>query len=130
VNYRKIGFGLGLFSVVLGALEIAAAHRLSQALDEEGDHDALLKTFGARDVLSGINLLTAPAAATNVWGRVAGDAMDIAALGAAARKNPGKPATWGALAFVAGATLLDVMTALGLDRETGKTLPTHPPLPS
>ena len=87
-----------------------------------------------RVLLSSLSIATclafAPAAATNVWNRVAGDAMDIAALGAAARKNPGKPAVWGAIAFVAGATLLDVMTAIGLDEQTGKTLPTHPPLPS
>ena len=130
MDVKKIGFGLGLFSIALGALEIAAAHRISQALDGEKEHDALLRTFGARELLAGVNLLMAPAVATNVWNRVAGDAMDIAALGAAARKDPARPAVWGALAFVAGATLLDVMTAIGLDKETGKTLPTHPPLPA
>lgn len=31
--------------------------------------------------------------------------------------------SWGALAFVTGATILDVLTARGLDRQTGKLLP-------
>jgi hypothetical protein len=129
VDGRKTGFGLGLFSVALGAAELFAPRRLAGALGAE-DHAGVVRAFGARELLAGANLLVAPAVATNVWNRVAGDAMDLVALGAAARRSPGNRVVWGALAFVAGVTLLDVVTALRLDETTGKTLPTHPPLPS
>jgi hypothetical protein len=60
---------------------------------------------------------------TNIWNRVVGDGMDLAALGVAFARSSRRPATAGALAFVAGATLLDVIAARGLDVETGRTFP-------
>lgn len=129
MDYKKISLGLGLFSLALGAAELFASSRIAKGLDAEG-HEGLVKGFGAREVLAGVNLIAAPAVATNVWNRVAGDVMDIVATSAAARNSPRNRLTWGALAFVLGATALDVWTALGLDQQTGKTLPTHAPLPS
>lgn len=129
VDYKKLGYGLGLFSLALGAAELLGARRITRALDAEG-HETLVKAFGARELLAGASLVAAPAVATNVWGRVAGDVMDIVASSAAAKNSPRNALTWGALAFVLGATAIDVWTALGLDRTTGKTLPTYPPLPS
>src|ERR1700712_203671 len=67
--------------------------------------------------------LSAPAKLWPVWGRVAGDALDLVALGAAARKSPRNRTVWGSLAFVAAATALDVFVAGGLDRTTGKMSP-------
>ena len=129
VDYKKLGFGLGVFSLALGAAELLGARRITRALDAEG-HETMVKAFGARELLAGASLIAAPALGTNVWGRVAGDIMDIVASSAAAKNSPRNALTWGALAFVLGATAIDVWTALGLDRTTGKTLPTHPPLPS
>lgn len=122
MDYRKLGFGLGLFSIALGAAELLAARRVAAALDAEG-HEGLVKGFGARELLAGANLIAAPAVATNVWNRVAGDAMDLTALALAAKASPKNRAIWGSIAFVIGATLLDIVTARGLDRTTGKTLP-------
>ena len=68
-------------------------------------------------------LLRGPAVSTNVWNRVIGDGMDLAALGLAFTRSDRKKAVAGALGFVAGATLLDALTARGLDRETGRTFP-------
>lgn len=129
MDYKKISLGLGVFSLVLGAAELFGSKRIAEGLDAQG-HEGLVKGFGAREVLAGVSLLAAPAVATNVWNRVAGDVMDIVATSAAAKNSPGNKLTWGALAFVLGATALDVWTAVGLDRTTGKTLPTHAPLPS
>lgn len=122
MDYRKLSVGLGVFSLVLGAAELLASRRITAALDAEG-HEGLVKGFGAREVAAGIGILAAPAVATNVWNRVAGDAMDLASLGLAARNSPGNKAVWGAIAFVVGATVLDALVAVGLDRETGKTFP-------
>lgn len=122
MDYRKLGFGLGLFSIGLGIAELAASKRIARGLSAE-DHDGLVRAFGARELLAGAALLSGPAHSVRVWNRVAGDAMDIAALGLTARRAPQNKAVWGAIAFVAAATALDVVTALGLDRTTGKTLP-------
>lgn len=122
MDYKKLGLGLGIFSVALGAVELFASRRITRALDAEG-HEGLVKAFGARELLAGANLLMAPAHATNVWNRAAGDVMDIAAAGAAVANSPRNRWTWGVLAFVVGALALDSWVARGLDGQTGKTLP-------
>lgn len=124
MDFKKLGLGLGVFSLALGAAELFGAKKITQTLDVEG-HEGLVKGFGAREVAAGIALLNAPASSTNVWNRVLGDMMDLTALGLAARKAPGNKAVWGSLAFVTGATVLDVVTALGLDKQTGKIEPTR-----
>lgn len=122
MDYKKLGFGLGLFSIALGAAELFAGRRIAKALDAE-DGEAIVHAFGAREMVAGIGLLSAPANAAGVWGRVVGDGLDLAALSAAAARSPRNRAIWASLAFVAGATLIDVLVARGLDRTTGKTLP-------
>ena len=117
-TYKQLGLGLGVFSVVLGLTELLAARRITRELDAEG-HEGLVRGFGARELAAGAALLVSPANSTNVWMRVAGDAMDLAALGAAARRSPRNRAVWGALAFVVAATALDLIVARGLDRTTG-----------
>jgi hypothetical protein len=122
MDYKKISFGLGLFSIALGAVELLASRRIAKALDADGN-EGLVKAFGGREIIAGVGLLQSPAHATRVWNRVAGDAMDLGALGLAAKASPRNKATWGAIAFVVGATALDILTAVGLDRQTGKTIP-------
>ena len=68
-------------------------------------------------------LLRGPAVSTNLWNRVFGDAMDLAALGLAFSRSDRRPAVAGALEFVAGATLLDVAAARGLDASDRSYLP-------
>ena len=125
--YKKLGLGLGVFSIALGVTELFAAKRITSALDADG-HEGLVRGFGAREVVAGIGLLGAPANASGVWNRVAGDAMDLTALSAAAASAPRNKAVWGALAFVVGAAVLDVIVARGLDRTTGKTFPVREPV--
>lgn len=122
MDYRTASIGLGIFSLALGAAEWLGARRIAGALDAP-DHDKTVRAFGAREVASGVAILQSPAHAPRVWGRVAGDALDMAALALAARRSPGNRVIWGAVAFVAAAGALDVLVALGLDRTTGKTLP-------
>ena len=120
--YKRLGYGLGLFSLALGALELLAAPRIARSLDAPR-RKGLIRAFGAREVVAGLGLVGAPASSSAVWGRVAGDALDLVALGAAARKSPRNRTVWGSLAFVAAATALDVFVARGLDRTTGKMSP-------
>jgi hypothetical protein len=120
MDYKKLSLGLGVFSLALGAIELLGSKRIAETLDAD-ESDGVIKAFGAREILAGVNLLIAPAVATNMWNRVAGDVMDLAATGLAAKNSPKNKAVWGSLAFVAGALLLDAFVANGLDRTTGKT---------
>jgi hypothetical protein len=121
---RTAGYGLGLFSLALGVGELAATRPIARALgsDTRGARTTL-RLFGARELLAGAGLVAAPAHAALVWGRVAGDVLDLGALALAARRAPRRATVWGAIAFVAGAMAVDVLTARRLDRETGKTAP-------
>lgn len=122
MDFKKLGFGLGLFSIALGAAELLVPRRITRALDAEG-HEGLVRGYGAREIATGAAILAQPAVATGIWGRVAGDVLDLGTLGVAARRSPRNRAVWGAIAFVAGVTIVDAVTALGLDRRTGKTAP-------
>lgn len=122
MDYKKLSLGLGLFSLALAATEIFGARRITRALDAEG-HEGLVKGYGVREAAAGVAILNAPAVATNIWARVAGDVVDLGTLGLAARNSPRNKAVWGAIAFVVGATVLDALVALALDGQTGKTAP-------
>jgi hypothetical protein len=124
MNYKKLGLGLGFFSIGLGLLEVAAPGRIARWLGVEGKSaETITRLFGGRELLAGAMLLRAPAVSTNVWNRVFGDVMDLAALGVAFSRSNRKSAVAGALAFVGGATLLDTITARGLSDETARTFP-------
>ena len=116
-TYKTLSLGLGLFSIALGAAELFAPRRITRALDAEGS-EGLVKGFGVREIAAGAALLSAPAHSTRVWGRVAGDALDLGALAIAARNSPRNGLVWGAIGLVVGITLLDVLTARGLDART------------
>lgn len=124
MDYKTAGFGLGILSLAIAAAELFGARRITTALGVEGS-ETLVKAFGAREAAAGAALLAAPAVSTNVWMRVGGDVMDLGALGLAARRGGTRPAWWAALAFVGVATAIDVVVARGLDRTTGKMLPTR-----
>ena len=124
MDYKKLGWGLGVFSVGLGLAELVAPGRLARSLGVEGrTAKRVIFAFGAREMLAGGMLLRGPAVSTNVWNRAIGDAMDAGALGLAFTRSNRKGALTGALAFVAGAAILDIIAARGLDRQTGRTFP-------
>jgi hypothetical protein len=122
MNAKAIALGLGWFSIGLGAVDVFASRRIARSLDAER-HEPLIKGVGLREIATGLGLLQAPAHSARSWNRVAGDAFDIVALGAVARKSPRNRIVWGALALVIAATVADVLTARALDRQTGKTAP-------
>ena len=124
MDYKKLGLGLGVFSIGLGLVEMLAARRVAKGLGVEGGTaEGVIRLFGAREMLAGGMLLRGPAVSTNVWNRVIGDVIDLGALVVAAPRTSRPAALAGALGFVAGATALDVYAARGLDRETGRTWP-------
>lgn len=124
MDYKKLGLGLGVFSIGLGLLEVAAPGRIARWLGvDERSSKKIVGLFGGRELLAGAMLLRGPAVSTNAWNRVVGDAMDLGALGLAFSRSDRKGAVAGALGFVAGATIIDILAARGLARETGRTFP-------
>jgi hypothetical protein len=122
---KRVGLGLGYFSIGLGLLEVAAPGRLARLLGLEGSKAArnTLFAFGLRELAAGGMLLRGPGVSTNTWNRVIGDALDAGALALAFRGSNRRPAVAGALAFVGAAMAADWLTARALDRETGRTFP-------
>ena len=124
MDYKKLGLGLGVFSVGLGLVEVAAPGRLARWLGvERKTAKRVIGLFGARELLAGAMLLRGPAVSTNAWNRVVGDTIDFGALGLAFSRSNRKGAVAGALGFVAGAAIIDAIAARGLAGETGRTFP-------
>src|SRR5690242_4087349 len=120
MDYKRMGLGLGVFSVALGIAELAASGRIARWLGVEGSRaKTIIGLFGARELLAGGMLLRGPAVSTNVWNRVIGDGIDAAALSLAFTRSDRKASVGAALAFVGGAAVADWIVARGLDRQTG-----------
>jgi uncharacterized membrane protein len=120
-NEEKIARGLGWFSIGLGLAEIVAPRGLAKLIGVRGDYNGLLRMMGAREITSGIGLLTGRQPNANwMWSRVGGDAIDLALLGAAfklKRSNRNKLAI--ATAAVAGVAALDAICSQRLSRRNG-----------
>src|SRR5438309_7332574 len=105
MEYKRLGTGLGYFSLALGLVELAAPGRIARWLGiESKPAKSVIALFGARELLAAGMLLRGPAVSTNVWNRVIGDGIDLAALGLAFTRSDRKTAVAGAVGFVAGAT--------------------------
>jgi uncharacterized membrane protein len=105
---RQLGQILGLFSVGLGLAEVLAPRAVGRAIGV-GDHPAIMRMVGVREIVTGLGLLSERAPGTWAWARVAGDAMDLALLGAATSSPDADPRRIAAAtAGVLGVTALDV----------------------
>lgn len=105
---RQLGQILGWFSVGLGLAELLAPRAFGRAVGV-GDHPALVRMLGARQVVIGLGMLSERAPGNWAWARVAGDAMDLALLGAAASAPDADPRRIAAAtAGILGVAALDV----------------------
>ena len=111
---------LGWFSIGLGALELFGAKGLCRWLGMER-HEALIRAYGAREIATGIGILSSRDPTPWIWGRVAGDALDFATLATAASDRDSR-ADRVALAAVAvaGLTIVDVVCAESLGKMSGE----------
>lgn len=87
---RQLGQLLGLLSVGLGLAELLAPRALGRAVGV-GDHPAIIRMLGVRGIVTGLGMLSQRAPGNWAWARVAGDAMDLALLGAAASSPDADP---------------------------------------
>ena len=84
MDYKKLGLGLGILQHRAGTARGCRAGRLARWLGVDGKTaKTVIRLFGARELLAGGMLLRGPAVSTNLWNRVLGDGMDLAALGLA-----------------------------------------------
>lgn len=108
---RKLAYGLGWFSIGLGLVELFGAARLGRALGL-GHRTSLLRLFGLREIATGIGIFASGESAPWLWGRVAGDALDLIVLAGALRDgNPKRRNAALAAGNVAAVTALDVLAA-------------------
>jgi hypothetical protein len=104
----RLAKGLGWLGIGLGLAQLVAPHRFTRALGMERT-DALVRGFGVREIASGILTLSVDKK-LGLWSRVAGDALDAAALvHALDRSNPRRDNAKLALAMVAGVAVLDLI---------------------
>jgi hypothetical protein len=112
--------GLGWFSLALGAAEVFGGRSIARWLGME-QHERLIRAYGVREIVKGVGILASNDPTPWVWGRVAGDALDLATLSKgltdpkAEREN-----VMLAMAAVAGATALDIYCANALTGETSR----------
>ncbi len=108
---RQAAQALGYTSLALGVAEIAAPEFLSRRLGIE-NRPKLMGALGAREIAAGVAILSQDNKKPGLWSRVAGDAVDLALLGLAARNSDRKKGVAAATAMVLGITALDVMCAM------------------
>jgi hypothetical protein len=133
---RRVAAGLGIFSIGLGLLELLAPRRLARLIGLEPAHvprwlrlggtsrldpsetrALVLRGLGARDVVSGIGILTRPRPAAWLWSRVAGDLMNLSLLGLAFTwRRADRPRLIGATAAVLAVTALDAFVSMEYTR--------------
>jgi hypothetical protein len=115
--------GLGLFSIALGIAEVVAPRALARTLGMKGQ-EGLIVGYGLREIATGVGILASKDPTPWIWGRVAGDGLDLATLATALEGNSPKKTNVGiAMAAVAGVTALDVYCAQTLSRESPHPLP-------
>lgn len=121
-TYRVVQ-GLGVFSIVLGVFELVCGRWLGRSLGlDRKEH--IVRLYGGREILTGIAILASKDPTPWVWGRVAGDALDIGALAYGYARDPddGRGIA-SALLAVGGATAADVYCAVKLSSASKVPLP-------
>ena len=108
---RQLGQILGVVSIGLGLAQLLAPRAVGRAIGV-GDHPAIIRMVGAREIVTGLGILSERAPGAWAWARAAGDAMDLALLGAATSSPEADPRRIAAAtAGVLGIAALDVYSA-------------------
>jgi hypothetical protein len=114
---RRMARGLGWVSIGLGLAELLGPGSMARAAGLRTS-DRMLRGYGARELVTGMALLTSDNPEPYVWARVAGDALDIATVGAqSAGERRGLQRTVPAMLALLGVTALDLLCAAQLRRE-------------
>lgn len=121
MNDQQLANGLGWFSIGLGLAELLAPEKVGQAIGVRNHHN-VFRALGVREIASGVAILAQEKPVESLWSRVAGDAIDLSLLGSAlTSQETNRPRLVGAIAAVAGVTVLDVLCSTRLS--AGRTQP-------
>jgi uncharacterized membrane protein len=106
---KELGEALGWFSVGLGLSALLAPRKTAGLAGINRNHQTMVRLVGAREIASGLGILSGQRPDAWLWSRVVGDAMDLALL-ATAFLSPKTKRTrlLAATAAVAGVTLADI----------------------
>jgi len=107
---RSPARALGWFSIALGLAELAMPRRMARVAGAP-NLPALTRACGLREVGTGIGILTSKDPSPWLWVRVAGDALDIAAVGGGLVTRGRPLRTLTSLAVLVGVTLIDMKVA-------------------
>lgn len=115
----RLARGLGWFSLGLGITQIAAPRALARMIGVRPDRrrQKAMRAIGAREIATGLGILSRSRPAGWLWARVLGDVMDLGLLSRSLRSrraDRGRAAA--ATAAVLGVTVLDTLAGSGLSR--------------
>jgi uncharacterized membrane protein len=119
----RLSDSLGWFSIGLGVAEVAAPGSLARLIGIQDDtrSRAVLRAYGAREITTGIGILSSDPHPGWLWARVAGDVLDLATLAAAlGRENADGTRLSSAMASVAGVLVADLAAARSLRQTNGR----------
>ncbi|HWG76492.1 MAG TPA: SRPBCC family protein [Steroidobacteraceae bacterium] len=106
----RLARALGWFSIGLGVAEIAASRGLGTLVGIQ--RPWTVRALGLRELAAGAAILTRPREPAFLWSRVAGDAMDLALLGAAfGARDAHRLRLTAALGSVGAVTAVDVLAS-------------------
>src|SRR4051794_28789259 len=118
-SHDRLAKNLGYLSIALGMVELMAPRALCNAIGLRG-MESVARAYGAREVSTGVAILTSHGPGPWIWARVAGDLADIRTVATGLRQDNARTEsnvmTLGALAPVAA---VDVACARGLNAGKG-----------
>ena len=130
VDEEQLARGLGWFSIGLGLAELLAPRGVAKVAGVKGN-TGLIQLLGLREIAHGVAIFAQgrrPAGA--LWARVAGDALDLACLGAAfASPDSDKARLAFATSNVLAVTALDLLCARQLSAGDGEGKPERGSIP-
>ena len=116
---KRRAAGLGWFSLALGAAQLFAPRGVGAlaGVSDGARGRSAMRMIGAREIVTGLGILTREQPAPFVWSRVVGDVVDLVLLGRAwLSPRRDRSVVAGSMAVVAALTVLDVLTATQLSR--------------
>jgi hypothetical protein len=118
-SHDRLAKGLGYFSIALGVAELVAPKAICRAAGVQG-LEPVVRAYGAREIATGVAILTSHDPEPWIWGRVAGDLADMATVATGLQQdNARKDNSILTLATLAAVTVVDIMCATSLNAEKG-----------
>ena len=118
----RLAQALGVFSIMLGIIELIWGGPLGRALGLSGQ-EWIVRVYGAREFLNGVLILASKDPTPWIWLRVIGDALDAGTLVYGYTRDPSKLVNI-IIAFVAvtPVVIADIYCALKLSRDSRQPL--------